>query len=85
MVTFFALVRMMRKLKPDIVFCYAIKPVIYGSLAARVAGVPRVYSMITGLGFVFVEKERKSFLQLFVGFCPAVLKKMPLFFKTPTI
>lgn len=40
-------------LKPDLVLPYTIKPVIYGSLAARWAGVPRVASLITGLGYGF--------------------------------
>ena len=39
--------------KPDIVFLYTIKPVIYGSLAASRAKVPEIYSMITGLGYIF--------------------------------
>lgn len=50
-----ALIKMMKKINPDVVLSYAIKPVIYGSLAACLAGVKRVYSMITGLGFVFVS------------------------------
>ena len=83
MVTFFALVRMMRKLKPDIVF-----PTLLSRLSttlAMVAGVPRVYSMITGLGFVFVEKERKSFLQLFVRFLYRLSLKnnAAVFFQNP--
>ncbi len=49
------LVRVMRELQPDIVFSYAVKPVIYGSLAARIAGVVQSYCMITGLGFAFTE------------------------------
>lgn len=48
-----ALVRLFRGLRPDAVLSYTIKPVIYGSLAARWAGVPAVFSMITGLGFAF--------------------------------
>jgi len=39
--------------KPDIVFLYTIKPVIYGSLAASRAKVQEIYSMITGLGYLF--------------------------------
>jgi glycosyltransferase involved in cell wall biosynthesis len=41
--------------KPDIVFSYTVKPVIYGSLAARSVGVPKVYSMMTGLGHSYSE------------------------------
>ena len=44
------LVRRLRALAPDLVLGYTIKPVIYGSLAARLAGVPRRAAMITGLG-----------------------------------
>lgn len=39
--------------KPDIVFSYTVKPVIYGSFAARKEGVSKVYSMMTGLGHVY--------------------------------
>jgi len=39
--------------KPEIVFSYTIKPVVYGSLAAKKAMVPFVYSMISGLGSIY--------------------------------
>lgn len=45
-----ALARRLRALAPELVLGYTIKPVIYGSLAARLAGVPRRAAMITGLG-----------------------------------
>lgn len=45
-----ALASHLRTLAPDLVLGYTIKPVIYGSLAARLAGVPRRAAMITGLG-----------------------------------
>jgi len=45
-----ALARRLRALRPDLVLGYTIKPVIYGSLAARLAGVPRRAAMITGMG-----------------------------------
>jgi glycosyltransferase involved in cell wall biosynthesis len=44
------LVRVLRRLRPEVVLGYTIKPVIYGSLAARLAGVPRRAAMITGMG-----------------------------------
>ena len=37
------LYRLMRSLRPDVVLGYTIKPVIYGSLAAWLARVPRRY------------------------------------------
>ena len=48
-----ALYRLFRREKPDILFCYTIKPVIYGCLAARCAGVGRRFAAITGLGYMF--------------------------------
>ena len=58
--TLWVLVGVLKELKPDVVFSYAIKPVIYGSLAARVAKIPQVYSMISGLGYVFVGGSLKQ-------------------------
>jgi glycosyltransferase involved in cell wall biosynthesis len=54
------LIKQLQIIKPDIVFSYAIKPVIYGSLAARLSGVAKIFSMITGLGYVFVGNSFKQ-------------------------
>lgn len=45
---------LIKKIKPDRVLNYTIKPNIWGSLAARAVGVPSS-SMITGLGFAFAR------------------------------
>ncbi len=42
-----------RREAPDIVHHVALKPVIYGSLAARVAGVGGIVNALGGLGYVF--------------------------------
>ncbi len=42
-----------RQLKPDIVHHVATKPVIYGSIAARLAGIRHVVNAIAGLGSIF--------------------------------
>lgn len=47
------LIRLYRSTRPDVVHHFTIKPVIYGSIAARIAGVPRVMNTITGLGFAY--------------------------------
>lgn len=52
--------RTFRRLRPDAIFAYTIKPVIYGSFAARLAGVPRIHSMITGLGYAFMGETTKQ-------------------------
>jgi glycosyltransferase involved in cell wall biosynthesis len=45
---------------PDLLHPHTIKPVIYGGIAARVAGVPAVISTITGLGWVFASESTKG-------------------------
>ena len=45
-----AMTRTLRALKPDLILSYTIKPVIWGTLAAAKAGIPRRHCMITGLG-----------------------------------
>jgi glycosyltransferase involved in cell wall biosynthesis len=49
------LVQRLRALAPDQVLAYTIKPVVYGSLAARLAGVPRRAAMITGMGSALTQ------------------------------
>lgn len=50
-----ALYRLYRSLRPDLVHHVTIKPVLYGGIAARLAGVPAVVSAVSGLGYVFVR------------------------------
>ncbi len=50
------LIRFMRRVKPDTVLAYTIKPVIWGGLAARLTGVRRSFSLITGLGYAFTNQ-----------------------------
>ena len=59
---FFAIYKLFRKLKPDLTHLVTIKPVLYGGLAARFAGVPGVVAAVPGLGFVFVAKGLKATL-----------------------
>lgn len=51
---------LLRTLKPKSVFSYTIKPVIYGTIAAAIADVPRRYVMITGLGHTYTTKTLKT-------------------------
>ncbi len=45
---------------PDIVHHVALKPVLYGSIAARLARVPHVVNAMAGLGFIFSSKAFKA-------------------------
>ena len=52
--TIVCLASLFRKVKPDLVHLITIKPVLYGGIAARLAGVRAVVSAVSGLGTVFV-------------------------------
>jgi glycosyltransferase involved in cell wall biosynthesis len=43
----------MKKVKPFYVFSYTIKPVIYGSGVAFFLKVPKIYALISGVGYTF--------------------------------
>ena len=64
------LIVLMREFRPDVVFAYNVKPVIYGLFAARLTGVQRRYALITGLGYTFSANPsiKKSLLSGLVSY-----------------
>ena len=48
------LLKMYRKIKPDLILHYTVKPNIYGSFASRLCGIPTI-SFVTGLGYAFIH------------------------------
>ena len=63
--TFLSLIKIYKQNKFDFIFHYTIKPNIYGSLAARLCGIP-CFSVITGLGKLFMYNNwvLKKFISL---------------------
>lgn len=51
--TLLALIRLMRRIRPDLFLGYTVKPVVWGLLAAKVTNVPGRVALITGLGYAF--------------------------------
>ena len=65
--TILALYAYYKKYKPDIVHHVAIKPVIYGTIVARVIGSIKVVNAMAGLGFVFISNKKKvKLLRFFI-------------------
>lgn len=62
--TLFALYRLFRLLRPDVLHLVTVKPVLYGGLAARLARVPGMVAAISGLGFVFTGQGLRARLTL---------------------
>jgi len=50
------LAKQLKRIKPDLVFSYFVKPVVFGTFAAKLAGVERRVAMLEGLGFVFTDQ-----------------------------
>lgn len=59
-VTVLALFRLYRELKPDLIQHLRLKPVLYGTFAARLAGRPAVANLLTGLGYLFTTGGFKA-------------------------
>lgn len=67
-----------KKIKPDVILQYTIKPNIYGSIAARLLKIP-VISNISGLGTVFLNDNLSSKIAKFLY--KVSLKKNTVFFQ----
>ncbi len=52
-------VKIIREFSPDAVFTFMIKPNTFGVLAAKKAGVKNIFSMVEGLGDVFINDSFK--------------------------
>lgn len=80
-----ALWRLMRRVRPDHVLGYTIKPVIYGTLAAWLAGVPRRFALITGLGYAFTAPGQRGGLRRLVQglYARALARADLVFFQNP--
>lgn len=83
--TFWALWRVISRVQPQFVLGYTIKPVIYGSLAAWLAGVPQRFALVTGLGYAFQGEGQRGRLQALVQrlYALALSRVDKVFFQNP--
>jgi glycosyltransferase involved in cell wall biosynthesis len=58
--SFLAVYKLIRRLNPDIVHFITIKPVLYGGIASRLAGIKYRAASISGLGYVFVANGLRA-------------------------
>lgn len=54
------LVRLFRRERVELVHGFTIKSAVYGSLAARLAGVPARVNAVAGMGYVFISDSPKA-------------------------
>lgn len=65
-ITFLRLFRLFVLLKPDLIHAVTIKPVLYGGIAARLAGVKSVVAAVSGLGTVFIATSTSARLRRWI-------------------
>lgn len=51
-----AMTARLREIAPDVVLAYTMKPIVYGLIAARLAGVRERHALVTGLGYVYSDE-----------------------------
>ena len=69
----YKLSKKIREIKPDLVFSYFSKPVIFGTIAAKLAKVPKVIGMLEGLGYTFTQQPEG------LGKKTQIIKKIQIF------
>lgn len=73
----------LRKINPEYVLSYTIKPVIYGLLAARLAGVKNRIALISGLGYAFISASNLLNKLVVFLYTLALKKSHVVFFQNP--
>jgi glycosyltransferase involved in cell wall biosynthesis len=75
-VGFIQLVFFLIKTKPNVLHCASPKAVLYGGLAARLAGIKSVVLAISGMGFAFTQSNKRNSLRKIIA---SIYKKIFLF------
>lgn len=66
--------KILKKLKPDVMFSFFSKPSIFGTLAAKYAKIPKIIAMLEGLGYYFTDRKTKPAIKdAFVKFIQITL------------
>lgn len=60
LLTLYELYKIYKAFKPDIVHHVALKPVLLGTLIAKICRVPKIINALGGLGYLFVEDDKKN-------------------------
>lgn len=68
--------RLMRMHQPDVSFAYFLKPVMYGMIASRMAGVPGRFGLIAGLGYAFTDDGRPNLQRHIARFSGSLMMRL---------
>lgn len=84
LVALFSLKRIIQSEKPDVIFAYTVKPIIFSALSVNSGSNVKMYFLITGLGYAFTGNSYKqliirSILKIFYRF--ALKRSQVIFFQ----
>jgi glycosyltransferase involved in cell wall biosynthesis len=83
-VSFLRLIALVRSLRPNASLAYTVKPVVYGTLAAWLCGVPRRFALITGLGYAFADDRQGPINRIVTAlYRGALARATQVFFQNP--
>lgn len=80
--TFYSIKEILSKIKPDKIFAFQAKMVIYGGMAANLLGITEVYPLIAGLGSLFLNNSLKTRLvrSILIAEYRIAMRKCPVVF-----
>ncbi|WFP50654.1 glycosyltransferase family 4 protein [Methylomonas sp. EFPC3] len=55
-----AMYALFKRVQPDLVYLMTVKPILYGGIAARLAGVKAVVAAVFGMGYLFTDTRLKT-------------------------
>lgn len=60
------LYKIFKKEQPDVVFNATLKPITYGSIAAKWSRIPSIINLVPGLGYLFINQQENAWLSKLV-------------------
>jgi glycosyltransferase involved in cell wall biosynthesis len=69
----FQMVRHLRRIRPDVLHCTTPKGIMYGGLAARLAGIPSLVLAQSGMGYAFTSTGKVNLLR---GVLKSIISRM---------
>lgn len=85
LITLLRVARIYRRERPDLVHHFTLKCALYGSLAARSAGIRAVFNAVPGVGYIYTSKDLKArLLRPFVNLlCRVGFRGTRMIFENP--
>ena len=77
------LYKLYKELNPIIIHHFTIKPVLYGSVAGKLANIPSIINSVTGLGVAFIRPSLKRWLLCIFYYISLKSKRVHVIFQNP--